>query len=301
MEIYSEASTMTVLIVLILFVTKTVAQCPDGSFLDPSCSLLDIRCRGFCRNGSAINEDEIDRDHPLFEGDIILNPKHGMKTVRNSVRDFSLLWESKIIPVVISGFTYNDYQTIIRGLRTIEDYTCLTFVNRTSQTDYIEVYRGSGCFSAVGRVGGKQYLSLGNGCVYVGTVMHEFMHALGFYHEQSRTDRDSSVYIAFENVYPGQEYNFNKYDKEFITDLNQPYDYASLMHYTRDAFSKNGKDTIIPLQPNVELIHSAYKYVPSVIDAKKLNILYNCTSPPNPPTAPPVTPPFTMFKYFTIL
>ena len=35
------------------------------------------------------------------------------------------------------------------------------------------------CFSSVGRRGGKQLLSLGKGCKYVGVVMHEFMHALG--------------------------------------------------------------------------------------------------------------------------
>lgn len=31
----------------------------------------------------------------------------------------------------------------------------------------------------MGRVGGAQLLSLGNGCEYVGVVMHELMHAIG--------------------------------------------------------------------------------------------------------------------------
>ena len=29
-----------------------------------------------------------------------------------------------------------------------------------------------------------------------GTVIHEFMHSAGFHHEQSRTDRDTYVYVA---------------------------------------------------------------------------------------------------------
>ena len=33
-----------------------------------------------------------------------------------------------------------------------------------------------------------------------GTGTHELMHALGFYHEQARPDRDDWVYIAKGNV-----------------------------------------------------------------------------------------------------
>ena len=33
--------------------------------------------------------------------------------------------------------------------------------------------------------------------------MHEMMHALGFFHEQSRTDRDDYVMVLWWNVEPG--------------------------------------------------------------------------------------------------
>ena len=36
------------------------------------------------------------------------------------------------------------------------------------------------------------------------------MHALGFWHEQMRPDRDSYVNVYLNNVSPGMRFNFNK-------------------------------------------------------------------------------------------
>ena len=47
---------------------------------------------------------------------------------------------------------------------------------------------------------GLLQVSLGNGCVYTGIVMHELMHATGFWHEQSRADRDRHITINWDNI-----------------------------------------------------------------------------------------------------
>ncbi len=47
-------------------------------------------------------------------------------------------------------------------------------------------------------------LSIGTGCDSTGTVLHEILHALGFWHEQSRPDRDNHLVIVFDNVLPGE-------------------------------------------------------------------------------------------------
>ncbi|XP_078483650.1 uncharacterized protein LOC104265349 [Ciona intestinalis] len=43
-------------------------------------------------------------------------------------------------------------------------------------------------------------MSLQFGCHHSGTISHEFLHAMGFYHEQSRPDRDDFVKIHMDRV-----------------------------------------------------------------------------------------------------
>lgn len=76
----------------------------------------------------------------------------------------------------------------------------------------------------MGRVGGAQALSLGPGCLYVGIVMHECMHAAGFWHEQSRADRDDWITINRLNIQAGMDYNFKKYSWDVIQSLGVEYD-----------------------------------------------------------------------------
>lgn len=82
----------------------------------------------------------------------------------------------------------------------------------------------SSCSSLVGRNGQKQQVSLGAGCVYKGVIIHELMHAAGFWHEQSRPDRDDYVTVLWDNIIPGMEFNFNKYDWDTVQALGVSYD-----------------------------------------------------------------------------
>uniref|UniRef100_A0A8B9LAU4 Metalloendopeptidase n=1 Tax=Astyanax mexicanus TaxID=7994 RepID=A0A8B9LAU4_ASTMX len=128
------------------------------------------------------------------------------------------------------------------------------------------------CYSSVGRTGGKQVVSLSTrGCVYHGIVQHELNHALGFYHEHTRSDRDRYVTINWQNIDPTMQYNFNK---ENTNNLNTPYDYSSVMHYGKTAFTINGLNTITPI-PDAS-VQIGQRVDLSVIDIQRINTLYNC-------------------------
>lgn len=75
-----------------------------------------------------------------------------------------------------------------------------------------------------------QTLSLGSGCETIGIVIHEFLHAIGIYHEQSRADRDDYVTILSENIDSGYEMVF-LYHHGFIFDLTYVHTRAEDVKY----------------------------------------------------------------------
>ncbi|XP_014663838.1 PREDICTED: astacin-like metalloprotease toxin 5 [Priapulus caudatus] len=159
------------------------------------------------------------------------------------------------------------------------EHTCIRWVPRTTETDYAHISRSyGGCWSYVGRLGGKQDLSLGEGCESTKTAVHEMMHCAGFYHTQSRTDRDYYVNIYEENMYEGTEYNFAKYTADQV-DLYGYYDLYSIMHYDCYSFSKNNEPTITAKNDPSCNTPLGQPYVGGGFrqsDIDKLNSMYNC-------------------------
>merc|ERR1711936_1163129 len=113
----------------------------------------------------------------------------------------------------------------------------------------IKITNGPGCFSYLGRIDypgyERQDLSLnyspnGADCFYRDTVIHEFMHALGFIHEQNRPDRDDYLDVNWRNIYTGLEDQFQKVQRHEVDLSGTPFDYKSVMQYHETAFSSNG-------------------------------------------------------------
>merc|ERR1712001_518769 len=119
---------------------------------------------------------------------------------------------------------------------------CLKIIPKTSQSNYIRIQSSeSGCFSNhLGMEGiGMQKVNIENpGCTRTGTIVHEFIHALGFWHEHVRPDRDNYVRILWDNIKPGPGPKW-QFEKQTHSLLFGSYDGKSVMHYGSKGFSKN--------------------------------------------------------------
>lgn len=189
-----------------------------------------------------------------FEGDIELSEAQSRDiSKRTGLLKHTYRWPYNIVPYVLNDQTEAQKEYIREALDEMESHLCLRFVERTTESNYVNVISSeSGCFSSVGMVGGVQRLNLqsyepGLGCFRKGTIIHEFIHAIGFYHMQSATERDSFVNIVWDNIEAGKEHNFNTYGDDFIYQFGVKYDYGSVMHYSSLAFSNNGERTIVAL------------------------------------------------------
>ncbi|KFQ47835.1 Meprin A subunit alpha, partial [Pelecanus crispus] len=209
----------------------------------------------------------------LFQGDILLPPDQ-----RNALRNETYRWKFPIPYILGDSLDLNAKGVILQAFEMFRLKSCVDFKPYEGESTYIFFTKETGCWSMVGDLQTGQNLSLGVGCDYRALVEHELLHALGFYHEQSRMDRDDYVTIWWNEILPGQEHNFLKYDDSFITDLNTPYDYESLMHYEPLAFNKN--ENIPTITTNIPEFNDVIgqRLDLSAIDLERLNRMYNCTS-----------------------
>uniref|UniRef100_A0A3Q1ETT5 Metalloendopeptidase n=1 Tax=Acanthochromis polyacanthus TaxID=80966 RepID=A0A3Q1ETT5_9TELE len=192
-------------------------------------------------------------DFALREGDIVLSDD------RNAVGS---RWLTTKIPYEISSDLVSRTGDILAAMEMLSKHTCITFHERTTETDYL-------CASFVGYKGGKQLVFVGPQCI-VGNIVHEVLHALGFHHEHTRTDRGQYITILSENIMSGKEKNFQMYDGETF---NLAYDTTSIMHYGSGFFSSNGLPTIVAKK---DVTGMGQRVKMTETDVKRVKELYNC-------------------------
>jgi hypothetical protein len=237
---------------------------------------LAVFAHGFPMDERRDNIDERGAPGEFYQGDIKLAPGAKAGIIGDRYK-----WPGrKMIYQIGAGFSLREHVTILMAMDGIEKKTmlCIRFQARTNETDYVQFTRGnSGCWSYVGRQGGRQDLNLeaGNpGCFLEGIVTHEIVHALGFFHEQSRTDRDDYVTINWGNIQSGAEHNFDKYSSSEVDPHGVSYDYGSLMHYSATAFAVTPFfRTIIPRDSNAVI---GQRDGLSLKDVLKLRNMYSC-------------------------
>ncbi|XP_053257938.1 astacin-like metalloendopeptidase [Podarcis raffonei] len=187
------------------------------------------------------------------------------------------------IPYVIS-YKYDESSVkILKGaFEDFSKFTCIKFVPYSNQRDFIAIAPLSGCFSSVGRIGGMQVVSLAPACLRKGkgVALHELMHVVGFWHEHSRADRDKYISISWDEILTGFEINFMK---SWNTNMLVDYDYSSVMHYGRNAFSMSGSPTITPLSSSLTFLGQRWNLSDS--DVARVNKLYKCSQAAAQPEA----------------
>jgi hypothetical protein len=230
----------------------------------------------------------------IFEGDIDLGSPDELAAALDDavtktsdemnaavVDDTAKLWVGGRVPFEAPAAASPITPIVNAAIQHINQRTNAQFVPiGDGDTDHVVFEASASCSSQVGRVGGAQVVHLSPDAV-TGNAIHELSHVLGLWHEQSRHDRDQYVQIVWQNIMAGYEHNF----RQQVNDEDDvgPYDYGSIMHYPRDAFSTNGQATIVPLAADAVIGQRDHL---SDGDIAAINSLY----PARPPLSPAAGP-----------
>ncbi|XP_071084937.1 blastula protease 10-like [Haliotis cracherodii] len=204
----------------------------------------------------------------------------GRRVKRKALRSQFTYWPNGVIPFTVDGsFSQAERRLLDASLQAWMEDTCVQFIRaRPTDKDVLHIQNGKGCNSFVGRIGGQQNLNLEAGCRVKHVMTHELGHVIGLIHEHQRPDRDDYIIVATENVGVGRMKNYRKFDSSRINLFGVDYDYNSIMHYGRTAFSKDDvSTTMITRNPSFQDIIGTSSKV-SFKDAKVVNSMYKCDS-----------------------
>ena len=191
-------------------------------------------------------------------------------------------WTGAVVPYIFDANVSASDQLI--GIDAMAEWSAaanVAFVPRTTEANYIRFFTTNSNSSFVGMIGGQQTINIFN-WNYRFIVCHEICHALGYWHEQSRPDRNTYVTINYANINPSYSYNFNIVGG---ATMNGAYDFDSIMHYGPTAFSINGQPTIT-INPGYSGVIGQRQHL-SVLDAQGVAVQYGA---PPAPSATSITP-----------
>jgi hypothetical protein len=183
------------------------------------------------------------------------------------------LWPSPVIPFHVDP-ALPDPERVHRALALLQQTTVLKFVPYAGTGDGVAFLPGTEhCLATLGRLGGLQPVKLAAGCG-TGEVVHEILHVLGFFHEQSRSDRDRFIDVIWENIDEEYRGQFGVVPDSFMSPVrDSPFDFRSIMLYRADTFARQpGLSTFRSRDPEQAIAPMADG--PSVEDVRRVNRLF---------------------------
>ncbi|KAK5900283.1 hypothetical protein CgunFtcFv8_025253 [Champsocephalus gunnari] len=239
---------------------KDVASGPLREDSDATTEDWITRVLNYMESNPETLEELMTEDYAVTEGDIMLSSD------RNAVDS---VWPSTRIPFTISPESESRTWGILSAMAMVSRHTCVSFHRRTSETNYLTFVMSKGCASFVGCIGGEQPVFVGPQCTR-GNIVHEILHALGFDHEHTRSDRDQYVTVLHRNIMEGKERNFQKAKGQTF---GLEYNAASIMHYGGEFFSDNGLPTIVSKE---EVMNMGQRKKMTDSDVQRVRLLYSC-------------------------
>lgn len=245
-----------------LVVTSMALSCmnkPEGSpeIYDPKAisqlkpDSIELRLESGTVKVAVLKNDSI----AVIEGDIIIPLTRERDSITKSIRSWGIVgkkWTDNTVYYAINPITPNQAEIINAIDYWKKTVPGIKFEKHLSPiANYIDFVPGAGPSSKVGMVGGRQEITISVGTTK-GNIIHEIGHALGLWHEHTRSDRDKYVTVDLNNVQPKYLINFSIMPGE---PNGTSYDYGSIMHYPTHApeFAVDPKKPIITPKSNVDI------------------------------------------------
>lgn len=233
-------------------------------------------------DGSLILTQVVVQDGLLVaHGDLIVGREEDLPSIQNGSKPLviprPILWTKGVIPYRLkTDLSLKPF--ISEAMEYMESKTNIKFKKWEGEKDFITFKDGSeNCYANLGRIGGEQFITLASGCRTY-EIVHEIMHALGFFHEQNRSDRDDYIRILWENIEEVNWLQFQVIENTFLELTKFPFDFDSVMLYSSKAFSVyKGDYSMVTIDGDPFRVNTFREDYLSPLDIKKVNYYYSDT------------------------
>lgn len=197
---------------------------------------------------------------------------------------------------IISRIEQLQVQRTITYFNSLSCFQFKPIINQSQQIEsYVNIVRtneSDECSSEIGMIGGRQVIHLDKKCCsrfkpICSALIHELYHTVGFFHEQSRPDRNEYVWVNYSNIKNDKHFNYQQ-ARENIPNMIGNYDYYSIMHYRLNAFAIKPS---IPTMIALRLTSTNKQFVGQLVSVTSGDVLrlnqanqciienYQCTDP----------------------